>query len=151
MREQGKNNRQNGRIERHIRTLQDNASTSEDPTSLAIINTLQVLQQSDDCSSVDSDEEAYYASWDMQAEDIIAVPPPPQPPPPQETTDTQSWVDDVIHMITSPEQQFTQSHNQTVKQITPHSNWNDSEFRNFIFFQKNSPVDIGNFDCSVHL
>ena len=62
MRDQGKNNRQNSRIDRHIRTLQDNASTSDDPTSLAIINTLQVLKEPDDCSSVDSDEEAYYAS-----------------------------------------------------------------------------------------
>ena len=62
MREQDKNNRQNNRIERHIRTLRDNSATSEDPTSLAIINSLRVLQQSDDCSSVDLDEEAYYAS-----------------------------------------------------------------------------------------
>ena len=62
MREQNKTNRQNVRIEKHIHTLQDNADTAGDPTSIAIINTLQILQALDDTDSVDSDEEAYYAS-----------------------------------------------------------------------------------------
>ena len=36
----------------------------------------------------------------MQTEDIIVESPPPKSPLPQETPATQSWVDDVVYMIT---------------------------------------------------